>query len=77
MTTNVIEKSSIDLIITSPSYNVSVKYNSHDDEMPYEDYLNFTREWLGKCCELAKDDGRFCLNIPLDKNKGGQQGVCA
>jgi site-specific DNA-methyltransferase (adenine-specific) len=26
---------------------------------------------------LAKDDGRFCLNIPLDKNKGGQQSVCA
>ena len=27
--------------------------------------------------ELAKDDCRFCLNIPLDKNKGGQQPVCA
>lgn len=26
---------------------------------------------------MAKDDGRFCLNIPLDKNKGGQQAVCA
>jgi site-specific DNA-methyltransferase (adenine-specific) len=24
-----------------------------------------------------KDDGRFCLNIPLDKNKGGQQSVGA
>jgi len=77
LTTNVIEKGSIDLIITSPPYNVSVKYNSHDDEMPYKDYLNFAREWLDKCYELAKDDGRFCLNIPLDKNKGGQQSVCA
>lgn len=27
--------------------------------------------------QLVKDDGRFCLNIPLDKNKGGQQSVCA
>jgi len=26
---------------------------------------------------LAKDDGRFCLNIPLDKNKNGQQSVGA
>jgi site-specific DNA-methyltransferase (adenine-specific) len=26
---------------------------------------------------LTKNDGRFCLNIPLDKNKGGQQSVCA
>lgn len=75
--TSVVENDSIDLIITSPPYNVSIKYNSHYDEMPHKDYLNFAREWLSKCYELAKDDGRFCLNIPLDKNKGGQQSVCA
>jgi len=75
--TNVEREDSIDLIITSPPYNVNIKYNSHNDEMPYTDYLNFARKWLGKCYALAKDDGRFCLNIPLDKNKGGQQSVCA
>lgn len=67
----------IDLIVTSPPYNVDIKYNSHNDEMTYEDYLTFTREWLTKCYRLVKDDGRFCLNIPLDKNKGGQQSVYA
>lgn len=77
LTTNAVENGSIDLIITSPPYNVNIQYNSHYDEMPYKDYLNFAREWLNKCYELAKDDGRFCLNIPLDKNKGGQQSVCA
>ncbi len=77
LTTDNVESHSIDLIITSPPYNVSIKYNSHDDEMPYSEYLNFARGWLSKCYELAKDDGRFCLNIPLDKNKGGQQSVCA
>ena len=75
--TKVVENSSIDLIVTSPPYNVDIKYNSHDDEMSYEDYLSFTKEWLSKCHDLVKDDGRFCLNIPLDKNKGGQQSVCA
>jgi site-specific DNA-methyltransferase (adenine-specific) len=75
--TNVVRKGDVDLIITSPPYNVNIKYNSHNDEMPYEDYLSFAKEWLGKCYDLAKDDGRFCLNIPLDKNKGGQQSVCA
>ncbi len=72
-----ISKSSIDLIVTSPPYNVDIHYNSHDDDLAYKDYLEFTRKWLKKCYELAKDDGRFCLNIPLDKNKGGQQSVCA
>jgi len=72
-----IEEGSIDLVVTSPPYNVGIKYNSHDDKMTYEDYLSFTRDWLAKCYRLVKDDGRFCLNIPLDKNKGGQQSVCA
>ena len=67
----------IDLIVTSPPYNVDIKYGKHDDKMSYDDYLDFTRDWLKACLRLAKDDGRFCLNIPLDKNKGGQQSVCA
>ena len=73
LTTTTVENDSIDLIITSPPYNVNIKYNSHYDEMPYKDYLDFTREWLSKCYDLTKDDGRFCLNIPLDKNKAGNK----
>ncbi|GER92540.1 DNA methyltransferase [hot springs metagenome] len=75
--TNSIKQDSVDLIVTSPPYNVEIKYNSHDDTMSYEDYLLFTRQWLSRCYKFLKDDGRFCLNIPLDKNKGGQQSVCA
>lgn len=72
-----IEKGTIDLVVTSPPYNVGIKYSSHDDKMSYEDYLCFIREWLTRCYRLTKEDGRLCLNIPLDKNKGGQQSVCA
>jgi len=75
--TNSIKENSIDLIVTSPPYNVGVKYSSHDDTMSYDNYLSFSKEWLSECYKLAKDDGRFCLNIPLDKNKGGQQSVGA
>ena len=75
--TNCIDKGTVDLIVTSPPYNVDIQYNSHNDKMTYEAYLDFTKKWIAKCYELAKDDGRFCLNIPLDKNKGGQQSVCA
>lgn len=67
----------IDLIVTSPPYNVDIHYNEHKDDLSYTDYLEFTKKWLQKCHRLSKDDGRFCLNIPLDKNKGGQQAVCA
>lgn len=67
----------IDLIVTSPPYNVDIQYNSHNDTMTYDDYLSFTKEWLTKAFSVLKDDGRLCLNVPLDKNKGGQQSMCA
>jgi len=75
--TQEIKDDSVDLIVTSPPYNVDVKYNSFDDRIPYDIYLKFTEEWLLKAFYLLKEDGRLCLNIPLDKNKGGQQSVYA
>jgi len=75
--TNSIEENSIDLVVTSPPYNVDVQYENYRDNIPYDEYLVFTRKWLAKCYSLVKDDGRMCLNVPLDKNKGGQQSVCA
>ena len=77
LTTRAIEKESIDLIVTSPPYNVDIKYNSNDDALSYVDYLAFSEEWFTRCFHWLKSDGRFCLNIPLDKNKGGQQHVGA
>lgn len=77
LSTKSVPEGSVDLIITSPPYNIGIHYGTYDDQISYEAYLKFTQEWLSKCYRLAKDDGRFCLNIPLDKNKGGQQSVCA
>ncbi|MDD5133448.1 MAG: site-specific DNA-methyltransferase [Candidatus Nanoarchaeia archaeon] len=75
--TDEISNDSIDLIVTSPPYNIDIKYNSHDDQITYEKYLEFSYKWLSRCFDWLKDDGRLCLNIPLDKNKGGQQSVGA
>ena len=74
---NCIGENTIDLIATSPPYNVDIRYNSFDDKIPYDIYLEFTYKWMEKAYKLLRDDGRFCLNIPLDKNKGGQQSVYA
>lgn len=72
-----IGESEIDLVITSPPYNVDIYYGDYSDDMPYEEYLDFTEKYLNRCYKMLKNDGRFCLNIPLDKNKGGQQPVYA
>ncbi len=77
LTTTAIPAVSIDLIVTSPPYNVSIPYTAVRDDISYEDYLDFTGRWLKKAYSLMKPDGRMCLNIPLDKNLGGQQSVYA
>ena len=75
--TRTIANESIDLVVTSPPYNVDIPYNSHDDRVTYEEYLSFSARWMKRCHEWLKSDGRFCINIPLDKNKGGHQSVGA
>jgi site-specific DNA-methyltransferase (adenine-specific) len=75
--TRSIRRASVDLVVTSPPYNLDIKYNSHDDRRSYEEYLRFNRRWLARCHGWLRDGGRLCLNVPLDKNKGGQQSVGA
>jgi site-specific DNA-methyltransferase (adenine-specific) len=77
LSTKVIEPGSIDLIVTSPPYSIDIQYGHYDDNIPYSEYLSFTESWLRRCLDFSKSDGRLCLNIPLDKNKGGQQSVSA
>ncbi|MCK9562196.1 MAG: site-specific DNA-methyltransferase [Bacteroidales bacterium] len=71
------DKQFIDLIVTSPPYNVGIDYNSNNDELSYKQYLDFSEQWMRNCYNWSKPQARFCLNIPLDKNKGGHRAVGA
>ena len=67
----------IDLIVTSPPYNVSKDYVNANDNLNYDEYLKFSEKWLKKCYDLSKPDGRLCMNIPIDTGKGTQRSVGA
>lgn len=75
--TKKISPNSINLIVTSPPYNLGIDYGSYKDSTSYEDYLQFSRNWLRQAYKVLKSDGRMCLNIPLDKNKGGNKSMAA
>lgn len=77
LTTEQVAPGSADLIVTSPPYNVDIQYNAHRDDLDYASYLDFSRAWLSRALTFARRGGRLCLNVPLDKNKGGQQSVAA
>ena len=66
---------SIDLIVTSPPYNVGIDYDSCDDRKSMEDYWEWTKEWLTESFKVLKDDGRIAVNIPYEVNvqdRGGR-----
>jgi len=74
---NLFNEEFIDLIVTSPPYNVGIEYNSNDDTISYEKYLEFSKKWMQNCFAWSNSQARFLLNIPLDKNKGGNKSVGA
>lgn len=71
------ESSFCDLIVTSPPYNVGIDYNSNEDTLSYQKYLDFSHQWLHNVYSWSNTQARLCLNVPLDKNKGGHQSVGA
>lgn len=68
-------ESCVDLIVTSPPYNVGIDYDSYDDKQSMEDYWQFTKDWLSESYRILKDDGRIAVNIPYEVNvqdRGGR-----
>ena len=68
-------ESTVDLIVTSPPYGVGIEYDTHNDDVDFEEYKIFSKEWLTEAYRVLKDDGRIALNIPYEINrqdKGGR-----
>jgi len=68
-------ESTIDLVVTSPPYNVGIAYDTHNDEVIMDEYWDFTEKWLTQVYRLLKDDGRVSINIPYETNvqsRGGR-----
>ena len=55
----------INLVVTSPPYNVGIEYDTHRDTMTYPEYLKWCHEWLKKIYHALAPDGRVCINIPF------------
>jgi len=68
---------SVDLVVTSPPYNLGKDYGGYDDDRSYVEYLEFSRRWMLRVLEWLKEDGRMCLNVPLDESRGGPRSVGA
>src|SRR6266567_2390642 len=69
--------SSVDLVVTSPPYGLGVNYMG-GDVPDYAAWLAALKSWLAELYRVAqRTSGRLCLNVPLDRDRGGWQPVSA
>jgi site-specific DNA-methyltransferase (adenine-specific) len=54
---------SVDLVVTSPPYNLGIKYTNYNDSKNRNDYLNWSRLWAIQVKRVLKDKGSFFLNL--------------
>ena len=65
----------IDLVVTSPPYNVGIAYDTHKDVEPMDKYFEWVEQWLSEVYRTLKSDGRVAINIPYEvnvKERGGR-----
>ena len=53
----------IDLVVTSPPYNLGINYGQYSDRQDRRSYLDWCGEWAGQIRRVLKADGSFFLNI--------------
>lgn len=61
---------SIDLCLTSPPYNTSMKYENYTDNLSVEDYYKWCEKWLREVYRLLKPDGRCAIVHYLNQSTG-------
>ena len=52
-----------DVIVTSPPYNLGIRYGAYDDTQPREEYLAWIDDWTQACSEALTPGGSLFLNV--------------
>jgi site-specific DNA-methyltransferase (adenine-specific) len=54
---------SVDVIVTSPPYNLGIRYNRYHDSLPQADYLAWTHDWVAAAARVLTPEGSLFLNV--------------
>ncbi|MGH8045603.1 MAG: DNA-methyltransferase [Chthoniobacterales bacterium] len=57
------EPGAVDVIVTSPPYNLGVAYRSYQDRRTRDDYLSWCEDWAAQVHRVLKDEGSLFLNM--------------
>jgi site-specific DNA-methyltransferase (adenine-specific) len=54
---------SVDLVVTSPPYNLGIGYRQYADRQDRQSYLNWCAKWAAQIRRVLRSDGSFFLNV--------------
>ena len=54
---------SVDVIVTSPPYNLGIRYNRYQDTLSPAEYLEWTDAWVAAAARVLRPDGSLFLNV--------------
>jgi site-specific DNA-methyltransferase (adenine-specific) len=58
-----LEDGTVDVIVTSPPYNLGIKYNLYNDSISRIQYLDWMEEIAKECKRVLQNHGSFFLNL--------------
>ncbi|MGE0702850.1 MAG: site-specific DNA-methyltransferase [Vicinamibacterales bacterium] len=58
-----LDPGSVDVIVTSPPYNLGIRYSSYQDDLPHDAYLEWSKEWLAAAARVLSPEGSLFLNV--------------
>jgi site-specific DNA-methyltransferase (adenine-specific) len=53
----------VDLVVTSPPYNLGIPYRTYTDGQDRQSYLEWCRKWIREICRILKSSGSLFLNV--------------
>jgi len=54
---------SVDVIVTSPPYNLGIQYSQYQDTLSRADYLQWTNGWVAAAARVLRPEGSLFLNV--------------
>ncbi|MBN1356896.1 site-specific DNA-methyltransferase [bacterium] len=58
-----LDPGSVDVVVTSPPYNLGIRYGRYDDTTPRDQYLRWMNDWAQAVKRILSEQGSIFLNM--------------
>jgi len=58
-----LDAATVGTVVTSPPYNLGIKYRTYKDDMPRREYLNWTDRWIRAVARVMAPQASLFLNV--------------